>query len=144
MRNPAPEATTGCMDQDILFSAARSLDLLAREPASDKMSEIRERALLRRARQQYAMVAKDPDPKDPMAFRTVWRTGQEPRLVHWLVGGIAEAGKCAVFEDRDFVACGNEIAGIAVQEDKRWSRSTIERDALTCPKCLKLFRAASR
>jgi hypothetical protein len=137
----APGAVPGRMDWDILYSQARALDCAVRQLAPDKREQILAAGLLRRAREMYHLVKHNPDPKEPVELRTVWRAGHEPRLVHWLVAGTATAGDCVAFEDRDFTACGAEVTGIYVGEETKYGRGLMDEQPVTCPKCLALLRA---
>jgi hypothetical protein len=138
------DMTAGRMDTDTLFSVARTLDCLALQVAPEQRARILEDALLRRAREIQELARPHPDLREPLTLRTIWRAGYEPRLVHWCVGGIAEAGGCGVFDDLEFAACGAEVSGCYVGEEATWGRGTMHEHPVTCPKCLELFRSAER
>jgi hypothetical protein len=130
------------MDADILFAAAYALDQIVLKLAPDARARLFEDRLLRRARAMLEMVKQEQGTNEPMLLRTVWRSDEQPPLVHWLVGGIATVGECGLFEDTDFAACGSETYGIYVGDDTTWERGTMDEQPATCLKCLALLQAA--
>jgi hypothetical protein len=138
------ETVAGRMDNDLVFAVARALDCLALELAPERRAKILEDALRRRARETHELTKCRPDPTEPLNSRTIWRTGHEPPLVHWVVAGLAAAGDCIAFEDRDFAACGAEVAGCYVGDEETWDRGTMAEHPITCPKCQVLFQAVEQ
>ena len=105
------------MDADTLFAAARTLERLALQRAPSTLARIHERALRRRASLVYDLAQHmDLSDEPELLRRTVWRTKHRPRVVHWLVGGIAAAGQQVAYEDRDWAACGKVRLGISAHE----------------------------
>ena len=129
------------MDADTLFAAARTLERLALRRAPATLARIHERILRQRACLVYDLAQHMDLPDEPeLLRRTVWRARRRPRVVHWLVSGIAAAGQQVAYEDRNWVACGEVRLGITAHEPGRWKRATMEESPITCPQCLALFQ----